>query len=193
MDNLNANKNPALYIIRVGGTLLVICALVALMLSLVNTFTRDKITENENGRKQDVMAELFESESVEFTELDRIESDGEGIDTIYRVAQGGATVGYCVHLHTPGFGGDIEMMVALTADQTVVGVKVLSMSETPGLGSQVGEEEYLSRYVGMGVSLSASDVDMIAGATKSSKAVLNGILDAMSALGGHLGSGGGAK
>ena len=193
MDNLNAKKNPVLYVVQVGGTLLVVCALVALMLSLVNAFTRDKIIENENAQKRGVMAELFESEAVEFTELDRIDSDGERVESIYRVARDGATVGYCVHLRTLGFGGDIDMMVALTADQTVVGVKILSMSETPGLGSQVGESDYLSQFVGMGVSLSASDVDMVAGATKSSRAVLNGILDAMSALGGHLGAGGGAK
>lgn len=196
MDNANMKKESnVLYFLRVGGALLIICAVVALVLSFVNNVTRDRIAENETKQKKDAMVELFGSEEIEYTELDRIESDGENVDALYRVARDGTTVGYCVSVLSPGFGGDISMMVALNADKTVIGVKIVSLSETPGLGTRVNDGEYLSQYAGASASLSASDVDMISGATKSSKAVLNGVLDAIAALDGHFnaGAGGGTK
>ena len=139
------------------------------------------------------MVELFGSDKIEYTELDRLESDGERVEAVYRVAEDGSTVGYSVLVLSPGVGGDVQLMVAVTADKTVIGVKIVSMSETPGLGTRVDDADYLSQYAGVTAGLSASEVDMISGATKSSKAVLNGVVDALAALDGHLGSGGVSK
>lgn len=192
MDNFNAKKeSDALYFLRIGGSLLLICSVVALVLSFVNNVTRQRIEQNEINQKKDAMMALFGVDEIEYTELDRIESDGETVDAVYRVTENGITVGYCVSVLSPGFGGDIAMMVAMTADKTIIGVKIVSMSETPGLGTRVNGDAYLSQYSGMGMSVSSSDVDMISGATKSSKAVLNGVIDALAALDGHLGTGAG--
>lgn len=193
MDNEMKKESPALYFLRIGGTLLLICALVALVLSFVNTVTREKIAQNEAEQKRTAMVELFGSDKIEYTELDRLESDGERVESVYRVAEDGSTVGYSVLVLSPGFGGDIQMMVAMTADKTVIGVKIVSMSETPGLGTRVDDADYLSQYAGVTAGLSASEVDMISGATKSSKAVLSGVVEALAALDGHLGSGGVSK
>ena len=193
MDNEMKKESPALYFLRIGGTLLLICALVALVLSFVNTVTREKIAQNEAEQKRTAMVELFGSDKIEYTELDRLESDGERVEAVYRVAEDGSTVGYSVLVLSPGFGGDVQMMVAVTADKTVIGVKIVSMSETPGLGTRVDDADYLSQYAGVTAGLSASEVDMISGATKSSKAVLSGVVEALAALDGHLGSGGVSK
>ena len=193
MDNEIKKESSALYFLRIGGTLLLICAVVALVLSFVNTVTRGKIAKNETEQKRAAMVELFGSDKIEYTELDRLESDGERVEAVYRVAEDGSTVGYSVLVLSPGFGGDVRMMVAMTADKSVIGVKIVSMSETPGLGTRVDDADYLSQYAGVTAGLSASEVDMISGATKSSKAVLNGVIDALAALDGHLGSGGVSK
>ena len=193
MDNKIKKESSALYFLRIGGTLLLICAIVALVLSFVNTVTQDKIAQNETEQKRTAMVELFGSDKIEYTELDRLESDGERVEAVYRVAEDGSTVGYSVLVLSPGFGGDVQLMVAVTADKTVIGVKIVSMSETPGLGTRVDDADYLSQYAGVTAGLSASEVDMISGATKSSKAVLNGVVDALAALDGHLGSGGVSK
>ena len=192
MDNINMKKEvSALYYLRIGGALLLVCAVVALVLSFVNNVTRDRIAQNEAEQKKDAIVALFGSEKVEYTELDRIESDGENVDALYRVTQDGGTLGYCVSVRSPGFGGDVSMMVAMTEDKTVLGVKIVSMSETPGIGTKVDDAEYLSQYAGADLSLTAADVDVVSGATKSSKAVLNGVIDALEALNGHFGSGAG--
>ena len=193
MDNTTKKESSALYFLRIGGTLLLICAIVALVLSFVNTVTQEKIAQNETEQKRTAMVELFGSDKIEYTELDRLESDGERVEAVYRVAEDGSTVGYSVLVLSPGFGGDVQLMVAVTADKTVIGVKIVSMSETPGLGTRVDDADYLSQYAGVTAGLSASEVDMISGATKSSKAVLNGVVDALAALDGHLGSGGVSK
>ncbi|MBQ4327773.1 MAG: RnfABCDGE type electron transport complex subunit G [Clostridia bacterium] len=193
MDKEMKKESSALYFLRIGGTLLLICAIVALVLSFVNTVTREKIAQNETEQKRTAMVELFGSDKIEYTELDRLESDGERVEAVYRVAEDGSTVGYSVLVLSPGFGGDVQLMVAVTADKTVIGVKIVSMSETPGLGTRVDDADYLSQYAGVTAGLSASEVDMISGATKSSKAVLNGVVDALAALDGHLGSGGVSK
>lgn len=193
MDNEIKKESSALYFLRIGGTLLLICAVVALVLSFVNTVTQEKIVQNETEQKRTAMVELFGSDKIEYTELDRLESDGERVEAVYRVAEDGSTVGYSVLVLSPGFGGDVQLMVAVTADKTVIGVKIVSMSETPGLGTRVDDADYLSQYAGVTAGLSASEVDMISGATKSSKAVLNGVIDALAALDGHLGSGGVSK
>lgn len=193
MDNEIKKESSALYFLRIGGTLLLICAIVALVLSFVNTVTQEKIAQNETEQKRTAMVELFGSDKIEYTELDRLESDGERVEAVYRVAEDGSTVGYSVLVLSPGFGGDVQLMVAVTADKTVIGVKIVSMSETPGLGTRVDDADYLSQYAGVTAGLSASEVDMISGATKSSKAVLNGVIDALAALDGHLGSGGVSK
>ena len=193
MDKEIKKESSALYFLRIGGTLLLICAIVALVLSFVNTVTQEKIAQNETEQKRTAMVELFGSDKIEYTELDRLESDGERVEAVYRVAEDGSTVGYSVLVLSPGFGGDVQLMVAVTADKTVIGVKIVSMSETPGLGTRVDDADYLSQYAGVTAGLSASEVDMISGATKSSKAVLNGVIDALAALDGHLGSGGVSK
>ncbi|MBO5280783.1 MAG: RnfABCDGE type electron transport complex subunit G [Clostridia bacterium] len=193
MDKEIKKESSALYFLRIGGTLLLICAIVALVLSFVNTVTQEKIAQNETEQKRTAMVELFGSDKIEYTELDRLESDGERVEAVYRVAEDGSTVGYSVLVLSPGFGGDVQLMVAVTADKTVIGVKIVSMSETPGLGTRVDDADYLSQYAGVTAGLSASEVDMISGATKSSKAVLNGVVDALAALDGHLGSGGVSK
>ena len=183
-------ESNVLYSLKIGGILLGVCAVVALALSFVNLVTREQIATNEVEQRREAIVDLFDSEKIEFTKLDRIDSDGEEIEAIYRVVEDGETLGYCASVLSPGFGGNIQMMVAMAGDRTIIGVKIVSMSETPGLGTRVDDDQYLAQYAGKGEALSAlGDIDVISGATKSSKAVLAGVNAATAALAGHLGGG----
>ncbi len=183
-------ESNVLYSLKIGGILLGVCAVVALALSFVNLVTREQIATNEVEQRREAIVDLFDSEKIEFSKLDRIDSDGEEIEAIYRVVEDGETLGYCASVLSPGFGGNIQMMVAMAGDRTIIGVKIVSMSETPGLGTRVDDDQYLAQYAGKGEALSAlGDIDVISGATKSSKAVLAGVNAATAALAGHLGGG----
>ncbi|MCI8388536.1 MAG: FMN-binding protein, partial [Clostridiales bacterium] len=64
----------------------------------------------------------------------------------------------------------------------LAGIKIVSHAETPGLGSRVNDNEYLSQYNGLSGKLTISkDVDAISGSTISSKAVLAGVNSALDA------------
>ncbi len=182
--------STVLYSLKIGGILLAVCSVVALVLSFVDLVTKDQIAANEVEQRRGAIVELFGSDGIEYTELDRLDTDGETVEAIYRVAEGGETLGYCASVLPVGFGGEIQMMVAMKPDRTIIGVKIISLSETPGLGTRVNDEKYLARYVGKGEELAApGDIELISGATKSSKAVLAGVNAATAALAGHLGGG----
>ena len=72
-----------------------------------------------------------------------------------------------------GYGGQVPIAVAFDADGTVTNITAMSNSETPGLGSRIADESYIGQYVGLSAEpIEASDIDLISGATISSKAAL---------------------
>lgn len=162
--------------VRMGGSLLIICAVVALVVSFVNAITVDIIAEAEARQKREAIGRIF-GERAAIAEFDAL----EGTNALYAIADG--VEGYCVDLDAKGFGGKINMMVGVGADGTLMGVEIVSLSETPGLGARVNNAEYLRQYVGKGSGLTiGKEISAISGATISSKAVLTGVNTAVAAL-----------
>lgn len=173
-------------ILRIGGILCLICAVVALILSFVNMITAEKIAENEEMEKRAAIIALFGSESVEYT---AIENTTDAVDEIFSVTDKGDDLGYCVSLTPAGFGGGIGMMVAVGNDGKIIGTRIVSHSETPGLGSRIEGDDFLSQFVGAGGA--RTDYDVLSGSTVSSRAVMSGVNDALEAISGIFGIGGG--
>lgn len=64
------------------------------------------------------------------------------------------------------------MIVGVAEDGTVLGVQILTLSETPGLGARVAEDSFLSRFTQSTPPYSVGEnIDAVAGATISSRAV----------------------
>jgi electron transport complex protein RnfG len=163
--------------VRIIVCLTVICLAVAGLLGAVNYFTKSRIEENENAEKQAAIKAIF-GDSVT-TELISGENDDH---ELYLILRDGKVYGYCAEVAPTGFGGEIGMMVGVGADGKVCGANIVSMSETPGLGSRAKEETwFLEQFVGKSGTLAVGDgVDALSGATISSKAVTAGINDALS-------------
>ena len=166
------------FILGIALKLLKISAVTALLLAGVNALTAPRIAENNELEKKNAIAAIFpSSDDCQLTDI-----SADGVELVYLVLKDGDLLGYAASVSTMGFGGEIELMVGVTAEGTVRGIKVVSHSETPGLGSRVDDEGYLSQYAGLGGNLSiGSDVDAITGSTISSKAVLRGVNAALSA------------
>lgn len=185
----NGRKNNELlnYYLKTGGTLLIISAFIAVLIAAVNMITADKIAENKESAMKLAMSDIFiNMDSAEFL---NIETEPP-VSGVYKVMRGTSVLGYCAHVMPSGFGGTIEMMVGLELDGTIAGVKIVALSETPGLGSNVNNAGYLAGYKGLrknpdgdGKLKIGSDIDAIAGATVSSKAVLSGVNAALSVAG----------
>jgi len=100
-------------------------------------------------------------------------------------------IGYAVKAIGSGYGGTIELLVALeptnlssTDDLILRGLSVISHSETPGLGDKIIQSFFLDQFQevffsGIELSKTGGDIDAISGATISSKAVINGIVSSI--------------
>lgn len=161
---------------RLVIVLTAICAAVALLLSVVNHFTEARIAENTRKTMLRSIQTIFDG-GVQAEEL-RL-PEGSGISAAYLVMKGGNVCGYSALAEPTGFGGAISLMVGVDHSGAVVGVRIISMSETPGLGSRVGGDEFLSSFNGKSGEIS---VDMISGASISSAAVISGVNSVTSAM-----------
>ena len=159
------NASPVKLVI----TLTVICAAVALLLATVNHFTAPKIAENNDKAILSSIREIFD-ESVQAEEI--TSPEGSGFTSLYLVMKGDGICGYSAAVAPAGFGGPINLMVGMDSAGTVVGVDVVSMSETPGLGSKTGGAEFLSQFKGASGDVK---VDAVSGASISSNAVAEGV------------------
>lgn len=97
----------------------------------------------------------------------------------------GDTVGVALKTQVKSYGGKMELMVGISSEGSVTGVKILTHQDTPGLGTQPMESDYLEQYIGL-TALPAShidddeQVDAVTGATISSNAIYNGVKQALS-------------
>ena len=176
-------------VLLIGLRLLLICAVVAGIISFVYAVTKPKAEANLKATKDAAISEIFGTSEA---------SDGK--DGFYTVRYGErlAATGYCIESTAGGFGGDLILMVGFDEGGNILGVSIVSLSETPGLGARVNDADYLSQYVGKSGSLTlnkdgGSDIDAISGATISSRAVLSAVNAATERLQTYLASGGDAQ
>lgn len=165
-------------------SLTAICAAVALVLSVVNILTRDRIAENLREAEAIAISRVWSGSAGE-GELEYLPVDGapETVSAVYEVTVAGECVGWCVSVSPSGFGGNIDMVVGVDLAGRVVGVEITALSETPGLGSRVSESEFLSGYIGKGENIVLGvDIDAISGATISSRSVTDGVNRATRAI-----------
>lgn len=163
--------------ITIGLKLLLICAVVAGVVSFVYSATIEAYDANIAAEIQNSMRIIFDAK--EGDEVDYTLYDGElddDISAIYLVKKNGESVGYCINLTGKGFGGGMNLMVGYHADKTICGVSVVSHAETPGVGDKATKADHLAQYEGLSGEMTISkngntDITAISGATISSKAI----------------------
>jgi electron transport complex protein RnfG len=105
--------------------------------------------------------------STEFTEETYTGNDAN-ISAVYK-----CEIGYVIETVTAGYAGDITMLIGVTNEGTVSGLVVREMSETLGLGSNALQDHaFLAQFLNTtGDAAVDTNVDAIAGATVTSKAI----------------------
>lgn len=184
-------KKSALEIVVITVKLLVICAGIALLVAGVNYLTKDKIAENELEKTTKALAELFGKDS-EFTDITKDVTLADAVNTVYEAKDtSGKVLGYCAAVSPKGFAGEINMLVAVDASNKILGVSVVSMSETKGIGTKILDPKFLNQFKGKSINIAYSSkdggVDTISGATKTSKPTIDGVNMATKVLGTFLG------
>lgn len=111
--------------------------------------------------------------------------DGANLDQVFvGYDENGERIGFAVTGAQAGFQDIIELIFGYDPNtQTVLGMKVLASRETPGLGDKIEkDEDFVSEFNGVEVPLEGvksaratgadNEVDMITGATISSRTVI---------------------
>lgn len=174
-------KSGVLQSAVIGLKLLLVCAIVAGVISFVYAMTADAYEKNLQATKNQAIGEIFGKEG-----LSCVAVPYDGDEVIYQVLENGSLIGYCVEVKSSGFGGDIEMMVGYSVngcEPMVLGVSIVAHSETPGLGAKVENGDFLKQFVGQSLDWDGdANFDAISGATISSTAVKQGVEKALASL-----------
>lgn len=165
------------YILRLVLTLFLITAVVAGLLAAVNAVTAPRIAAAQQEKLQkalkSVLTDAEQAETVEF-------SDESGMVRTLYASPGG----YAAQVVTPGFGGDITMMVGVSKEGRILGISIISQTETPGLGAvsaadSAAGHSFRDSFTGLSgfvsVSKDGGEADTVTGATITSRAVTAGV------------------
>ena len=175
-------ESSAAYIARLAITLLLITAVVAVILAGVNSATAPRIADLNARKTQEAVEAVLPGGGVEVAFTD---STGL-VATVY---QGDA--GYAVKVNPSGFNGTVSMMVGVDNSGSVLGISIISQTETAGLGAVSAAdtsagEAFRGQFAGMSGSVSVSkdggQVDAITGATITSRAVCTGVNAALACV-----------
>jgi len=154
----------------IGPTLIlfIICFFIAFLLAFTHSVTAPII---EAAKKSAVDEVSFPGmpDSSEFTELDT-ESLPQGVAEAFVTENKSYFVFKVV---TKGYGGPVTYFIGLDGKGNYTGIKMGENTETPGLGSKVADQEYLSKYLGQRDPYEIDAVTGVTLTTNSLRAALN--------------------
>ena len=107
----------------------------------------------------------------------------------YKVEDDDGLVAHIVETYGKGYSSYINILVSVDMDGRVMKMEVLSHGETPGLGDEILLDYFKDQFVGKGRDQmvvikgeTEDNIQAITGATISSRAVTNGVKDALELL-----------
>ena len=176
-------------ILRLAIALTLITSCAGLILALVERETREPIAEQRRLETlralQAVLPEIDNQPDSDTVDL-LIGTDKRGRDvqrTFYRGRKAEDLVGIAFKVTAPdGYSGNIDIMVGIRPDGTVVGIEILTHAETPGLGDKIAHEPFKRQFrdktlgnIDWRVKKDGGEFDQITGATISPRAVVKSV------------------
>lgn len=183
----NTNAREIAYPVIV---LFLICLVITFALSLTNKITEPKIdalnTKTQEASRQKLLrADKYKEDTITF--------DGEEY-TYYAAVKDNKTVGYLLTVNEKGYGGNLQVMVAVLPDHKVKAVEILDVTnETPGLGQNTAQKSFYSQFKGLTKDITVqkgsadkekNEINAVTGATISSKAVTKAVNKAVEIIAG---------
>lgn len=164
-------------VLRLSVTLFLITAVIAAGLAGVNAITKGPIAEGAAEKTRAAVAQVLgdgtDAQAIEFHD------ESGKIQQVFS-----ASAGYAVEVAVPGFNGEIRMMVGISRSGEVLGISIISHTETAGLGAVAGADNakgqaFREQFTGLSgtqaVTKDGGTVDAITGATITSRAVTEGV------------------
>ncbi|MBU3090950.1 RnfABCDGE type electron transport complex subunit G [Clostridium sp. CM028] len=172
--------------IKLGLILLLITGVAGFLLGGAYEITKAPIANSIAADKQAAMkailptADKFEKTDVKINE--KISEVNSGL-------KGNEIAGYAIKVAPKGYAGPVEIMVGISNEGKVTGIKILAHTETPGLGANAPEPKFSDQFKNKPINEKLevvkvapskdNQIQAITGATITSKAVTLGVSDAI--------------
>jgi electron transport complex protein RnfG len=129
--------------IKLGLILAVYTIVGCVGLAFVYNSTSKTIAQRQEADLQAGLREVFPT-ATGFTPTDKVKSPNSTIvfDAAYTADGPSGSLGIAVKVHGPSYGGDTTLIVGVSTDGTITGVKVLENKDTPGLGANAANPKY---------------------------------------------------
>ena len=176
-------ENTAVYVARLALTLLIISAVMAAALAGVNAVTAPIIADLKAEKTQAAIELVLPGGGSEV--------EAPAVDLVSKVYQG--ENGYAVEVGPGGFDNTITMMVGIDNEGKVLGISIVSHTETAGLGAVAAagtpagiafRDQFVDASGSVSVTKDGGTMDAITGATITSRAICVGVSAALDVIAG---------
>ena len=130
--------------VKLGLVLTAYAVAACVGLAFVYGKTKAEIDRQETANLEAAIKELFpEADSFKDITGTIISPDpGVSFENQYSVTRGGTLIGAAIQASGRSYGGPIKVLVGVNADGTISRIKIMSHSDTPGLGANAAKPGY---------------------------------------------------
>lgn len=154
-----------------------VCLVCAALLGCIYVVTEQPIKDAAARDLQAALSQVLPSDGEISTEAQFVTVDGVNYE-YYTLSSEGQAKGWAIKSVVNGFGGALTVLVGMERDGVVHAAKVLSHSETPGLGAKCQtESSFIDQFKGfdsasrkLSVKKDGGDIDAITASTITSRA-----------------------
>lgn len=157
--------------VRSTLTLLLICAVMAVLMAVTNTITAPIIEQNQAAAANDALKVVMPNGQG----FEKMDVSGYTLPATVTEVYSEASGGYVFKLTTTGYSSGLVILCGVNADGTVSGATCLASTETLGYEKTFGEN-----FIGKNME-GVDGVDTVSGATKTTGAYRSAVKDALNA------------
>lgn len=130
--------------IKPAVVLCLICAVAATILAMVNKVTAPAVIEYEAN----TVIQAYKDVAGDYELGSNKDYDDLYVRASYELLENSSLKGYVLNLVSKGYGGEMNLVASYDLNGIVIGAKMISNSETPGLGKKSENPEYMEIFRG---------------------------------------------
>ena len=161
--------------LKYGSILFAVAVICTAAVSTVHVIVSPIIAARTINKVRDNLKMIFSGTKFKYAEVTEKFGlkESDMIDALYEVKLGNDELNYVYEMSPQGRNDEILFLLAFDTKGTIVKIQYVQMRETKGRGDKITKDNYLERIYAQNAS--DMDVDMITGATYSSRAMKQSI------------------
>ena len=143
-DNVKTEKENIWSMLRLGLILAIYAVVCCSVLALVNNFTAPQIAKNQERKVSQAMQEFFPDSGLTFETVNDFTPPVVGaitVDDIYVAKKDGKIIGGAAQVTGPTYDQG-TILIGITTDGTVTGLKFLKLTDSPGFGLKANDATF---------------------------------------------------